>query len=318
MTKLSPPLTCALFVLLAGSIAAQNVSPSVVGSAGGRLSTGAARLDQSIGEAAFTSLTGPTLLLEQGFLHGEPVRLRLNIRAFLQGPFDEVTGSMKDQLRTSGYLPMTEPFTALGLPQTNGGGERTTASVLAMSGTDAVVDWIHVELRAADDSTHVIATRNALLQRDGDIVETDGSTALGFAAPAGDYFISVHHRNHLGVMTADALSLSSTPSNMDLTTGSFALYGSDAQQSVGAYRVLWAGDVSHDGSIRYTGAGNDRDPVLVTVGGNTPNNSLSGYQTSDVNLDGTVKYTGADNDRDPILINVGSTTPNNTRAAQLP
>ena len=38
----------------------------------------------------------------------------------------------------------------------------------------------------------------------------------------------------------------------------------------------------------------------------------------DVTLDGVVRYTGSGNDRDPILFNVGSTTPNNWRAQQIP
>jgi hypothetical protein len=35
-------------------------------------------------------------------------------------------------------------------------------------------------------------------------------------------------------------------------------------------------------------------------------------------MDGWVRYTGAANDRDPILLNVGSTTPNGVRQQQLP
>jgi hypothetical protein len=31
-----------------------------------------------------------------------------------------------------------------------------------------------------------------------------------------------------------------------------------------------------------------------------------------------VKYTGANNDRDPILVNIGGTVPTNTRVATLP
>jgi len=38
----------------------------------------------------------------------------------------------------------------------------------------------------------------------------------------------------------------------------------------------------------------------------------------DANLDGQVKYTGASNDRDPILVNIGGTVPTNTRVQQLP
>ena len=74
-----------------------------------------------------------------------------------------------------------------------------------------------------------------------------------------------------------------------------------------------------DHIIKYTGSGNDRDPILVTVGSTTPNNTVSNiYSTRDVNLNAEVKYTGSGNDRDPILVNVGSTTPNNIRVQQLP
>ena len=45
---------------------------------------------------------------------------------------------------------------------------------------------------------------------------------------------------------------------------------------------------------------------------------VSVYDRRDVNMDGVIKYTGANNDRDPILLNVGSTTPNNVRVQQLP
>ena len=54
------------------------------------------------------------------------------------------------------------------------------------------------------------------------------------------------------------------------------------------------------------------------MGSTTPNNAVTVYSTRDVNLNGQVKYTGSGNDRDPILVNVGSTTPNNVRVQQLP
>jgi hypothetical protein len=83
--------------------------------------------------------------------------------------------------------------------------------------------------------------------------------------------------------------------------------------------VLWPGDGLRDGSVAYTGQGNDRDPILVMVGSTTPNNVVTGtYSVLDSNLNGTVSYVGANNDRDPILLTVGSTTPNSVRQAQLP
>jgi len=82
--------------------------------------------------------------------------------------------------------------------------------------------------------------------------------------------------------------------------------------------VLWAGNALRDGTLRYTGTNNDRDPVLVAIGGSVPTAFTSGYRQEDVNLDGVVKYTGPQNDRDPVLVNIGGALPTATRAEQLP
>ena len=49
-----------------------------------------------------------------------------------------------------------------------------------------------------------------------------------------------------------------------------------------------------------------------------PTSIATGYLITDVNLDGVVKYTGSANDRDPILINLGGVVPTNTRTEQMP
>lgn len=64
---------------------------------------------------------------------------------------------------------------------------------------------------------------------------------------------------------------------------------------------------------------NARDPILITIDGSTPTNTVSNvYSLLDVNLDGVIKYTGANNDRDPTLTTVGGSTPTNSRVQQLP
>ena len=82
--------------------------------------------------------------------------------------------------------------------------------------------------------------------------------------------------------------------------------------------MLWAGDVTGDGTIKYVGEDNDRDPILQAIGGSVPTNTSSGYVPEDVNLDGVVKYVGEDNDRDPILQTIGGSVPTNTRTQQVP
>lgn len=63
---------------------------------------------------------------------------------------------------------------------------------------------------------------------------------------------------------------------------------------------------------------NDRDPVLVRIGGVVATNTVDGYFPEDVNLNGQVKYTGTGNDRDPILQTIGGVAATNVRYEQVP
>ena len=245
-------------------------------------------------------------------------RLSLRVKALLEGPYDQAVGLMRDSLRVKGLIPLMEPYTALGYPHVGGGGETTTAPVLAVSGPNAIVDWVEVELRDAANPATVVATRSALIQRDGDIVATDGTSPVQFTVAVKDYHIAVRHRNHLGVMTSAPQRVSVALKNYDLTNGSVVLYGTQPAKAVGAVSVLWAGNTLGDAELKYMGGSNDRDPILVGVGGSVPTNTTPGYAITDVNMDGRTIYMGASNDRDPILVNIGGSVPTNTRPQQLP
>lgn len=252
---------------------------------------------------------------------GSNVKVKVQGFALLEGPYNTGTLLMNDNLRTAGLVPLTEPYTALGYANAGGsGGETTTAGQLAITGADAVVDWVRVELRNAVTPTTVVAARHGLLLRTGDIIDaTTGNDHLELNAPPGSYYVVVRHRNHLGAMTAAPVTLSATTSSIDFSSTATATFGTAAQKTIGTVNALWAGNVNGDAQIRYTGAGNDRDPILVAIGGSAPNSTVTGqYRLEDVNMDGTVKYTGPGNDRDPILVNIGGSTPNNTRTQQLP
>lgn len=246
-----------------------------------------------------------------------PVSL-LSARVFLEGAMSGMS-QMSDSLRDAGVVPLTEPYTALGFPSVGGGGETTTQAVLDNAIGNTVVDWVHLQLRPANDPTVIVATRNGLLTRYGFITDVDGQSPLSFVGvPSGSYYVSVHHRNHLGVMTEFPQQLGTAPSMLDFTQPYITTYGTEARKYVFPDMVLWAGDVNHDGMLRYVGEDNDRDPILLGIGGNAPTNSIMGYKLEDVNLDGAVKYVGEDNDRDPILVNVGGNVPTNVRQGQLP
>ncbi len=243
------------------------------------------------------------------------VRVRLN----LQGPFDEQVSMMRDDLRVSAVLPTTEPYSALGLMVAGGGAETVNVSRFSVTGKNAIVDWVLVELRNKNNPAHVIATRAALLERDGDVTGTDGYARIHFGVPADDYFVSVRHRNHLGARTLGTIGLGAGEALVDFTTSSTATQGTECTRSMANGRqALWSGNVVRDGALLYTGQNNDRDPILAAIGGVVPTGMVTGYFATDVNLDGIVRYTGANNDRDPILQNIGGVVPTSVRLEHLP
>ena len=248
-----------------------------------------------------------------------PEPCRINVRVFLEGTYNTVAGRMNSNLRSLGLIPVQEPYMTLGFEHVIGGGETTQPTVFSVTGANAVVDWVVIELRSPTAPFEVAITRSALLQSDGDVVDTDGVSAVEFPVAQGAYRVAVHHRNHLRIITAGGVALSPVPVSLDLSNGSVALQGGNlATNLLDGRRVMVPGDCVRDGVVRYSGADNDRDPVLARVGGSVPTNVVNGYFSEDLNLDGVVRYAGSANDRDIILLSIGGSIPTNTRVAQFP
>ena len=250
---------------------------------------------------------------------GETRTSMVAAKAILDGPYVQGTGLMNDAMRTQGLVPATDPYPALGFtPVGTDIAHRLSPSVLNVSGNDAIVDWVWLELRNASNTSTIVAARAALLQRDGDLVDLDGKSPVSMHVANGNYNLAVRHRNHLGAMTAASFALSGTASVIDLRSAATGTWGTNARKTVGASMVLWSGETTGDHTIKFTGNGNDRDAVLAAVGGSTPTATASGYLRTDVNLDGFVRFTGLGNDRDPILVNIGGSSPTAVAVEQLP
>ncbi|MEL6944011.1 MAG: hypothetical protein AAFO82_15220, partial [Bacteroidota bacterium] len=126
----------------------------------------------------------------------------LQAKIALEGAFDSSNNLMQDSLRTQNHIPLLQPYDLAGSE------EITDPSILNMTGNDALVDWVLLELRSAEDNSSIVATRAALLQRDGDIVDVDGTSPVKFQGiEANDFFVAVKYRNHLGVMTEAVVEL---------------------------------------------------------------------------------------------------------------
>ncbi|MBK9288405.1 MAG: hypothetical protein IPN38_12160 [Flavobacteriales bacterium] len=245
--------------------------------------------------------------------------IRVNVRVLLDGPLDVQTGLMGDALRTAALLPSAEPYTALGYAWKGEGGPRTVSpAALAVTGANALVDWVVLELRDATDPTRVLASAACLVQRDGDLVDVNGTSAVRMPVPQGNYYIAVRHRNHLPVCTASTVAVSTGMPLLDLSAPATPTWGTNARKSNGSYATLWSGDDVRNNTISYTGQDNDRDAILLRIGGTIPTNTVTGYYLEDTNMDGVVKYTGGLNDRDLILFNIGGSVPTNVRVGQIP
>ena len=241
----------------------------------------------------------------------------VSLTAILEGAYDPGGFlAMDDALRSAGLVPLQEPYSAMGFTLEEPG--ITTSAALAFTGSGALVDWVLVELRDPSLPSSVLRRRAALMQRDGDVVALDGVSPVGFCIAPGDFYVALRHRNHLGVMTAAPITIGAASTAIDLTLAATPVFGVDAMHELDGLRMLWPGNVLPNNVVSYVGQDNDRDPILVRVGGNLPTNTVNGYWPEDVNLDGVVKYVGSDNDRDPILLVIGGNTPTNTRTEQLP
>ncbi len=258
--------------------------------------------------------------------------LSLQVRVLLQGGLAGVTNGtlMHDLLRAGGYLPLTTPYSASVSPrfsQTGGGGnETTTPAVLSANvGTaNAIVDWVLIELRSETAPNVVVATRSGLLQRDGDVVSpTDGVSPLSFTGLSGSlFYVSVKHRNHLGVMTALPVPLSGFGTVVDFTAmtnaqvydkpGSSVSFDGFEMITVNGKRALWAGDANADGKVKYVGSAADVSRILsevISAQGGSPLPTYNfdfalGYYFGDVDLNGKVKYQGSGIDPAWVFSNV--------------
>jgi hypothetical protein len=295
-----------LSLLIGMSLQAQSIERQVIGSSGTSFSNASVQLDFTVGELVVSTLTDGSTILTQGFHQTNLlVAIKVAPAAFLQGPLlTSGTSIMDDSLRNAGLVPITSPY---------GDAIVTTSGVLSVTGNDAIVDWVWVALRDEANSSMVIDATSALLQADGDIVGVDGVSPVSFEISAKDYFVSVNHRNHLGIMTANAIALSSSVAVVDFRDNSAPTFGANGQTTFGLQPgdyAMWAGDTVGDNTVKFSGADNDSDStkdIVLAAPGNIFNDvtyTYNGYFQEDVAMNGSAKFLGSSNDADFIKDNV--------------
>ena len=200
------------------------------------------------------------------------VTINANVKVWLEGPF---TGSEMDtSLNARDLLPLAQPYNTA--PWNYTGSEAVTA----IPGDD-IVDWVLLSLRSGSDGATAVDTQAAFLKMDGSIVDTSGSGPVIFERVApGNYYLVVHHRNHLAVMSAAAQSLSDASPLYDFTSAASQAYGDALKELAGGIYGMPGGDGNSDGDV------NDSDKNLVWRAENGTDWAYDKY--SDFNLDGGI------------------------------
>ncbi len=246
--------------------------------------------------------------------------IELNLKAAIQGALlNSNSNLMRDDLRVKNLIPLTEPFTALDnfMHVGSGGGETISNSLLSVTGNNAIVDWVFIEII---NGNNVLATKSALLTRNHQVISNTGETILNFEnVPPGNYFVAIKHRNHFACMTANTITFNGNVNFLDFTDLNTNLWGNNGSVIIdGSFQALWTGNTNNDDQIIFQGANNDVGSIFFEVLLDPDNDESStnfirnAYSTNDLNLDGNVIYQGIGNDLNAIFFNVLS-HPDNTQ-----
>ncbi|MBN1338036.1 MAG: hypothetical protein JXA03_01860 [Bacteroidales bacterium] len=202
-----------------------------------------------------------------------------DIKINLEGPF--TAGYMSNILNNYGLIPLNQPFS--GAPWNYDGEE----SLISIPDPD-IVDWVLIEIRESvsgpDNATSdsIISRTVAFLKTDGTIVDWNSGGQLVLYVPkSSNYYIVLHHRNHLPIMSSQPLIYDQNLNtySYDFTGNPDLTYkGLNAVKVVSGECVMLAGDGNADGQVN-TG---DKIDVWAVESG------LSGYLNGDFNLDGEV------------------------------
>lgn len=260
-------------------INAQSVSPEVISSSGDYFVGANGSLSWTLGEIATETFISGNIILTQGFQQPITIAIAgidLDVLVFLEGPFEST--EMNTDLNMAGEIPLSQPYNTL--PWNYPG----TESVGSIPNTD-VVDWVLVELRDASDAASAtgstrIAQQAGFILKDGTVVGLDGSSNLQFGTSfSSGLFLIVWHRNHLGVLSASALTQTAGVYAYDFSTSLSQAHGGGAGYKLIGTSVygMPGGDDNGDGDIDAT------DKAAWTANAGT-----DGYQSADFNMDNQV------------------------------
>ena len=192
---------------------------------------------------------------------------KVNVMAFLQGPYSAGTGIMTIALNTAGLIPLVSPYADA---------PATAASIPAN-----VTDWVKLELREVGNPTNIIGKGSAFVKSDGTIVGLDGTSLPLIKNGNPTSLLAVYHRNHLPFRTDVGLDVVN-PVLVDFTTDTSSVYNNGVGNNpmnfiiAGNRWVMWSCDAAGTTFLL-----NATDVNFVKLSTAIP---FVGYHKADVNL----------------------------------
>ncbi|RLD57998.1 MAG: hypothetical protein DRJ05_08780 [Bacteroidetes bacterium] len=272
--------TTLIIILLPLFISAQTTTPDVITSSGAYFSNTNGSLSWTLGELATETFSNGGNTLTQGFQQPVSVSItgvNLDLLVYLEGPFNgtEMNTDLTGLPDPVDGFPLSQPY------NTSPWNYAGTESVSSIPNSN-VVDWVLIELRDAASASaalpaDIIGTQAAFLLKDGSVVGTDGSSILYYNVTVNhDLFVVIWHRNHLGVLSANALSQTGGVFNYDFSSAVTQVYNGGAgykEIATGKYGMV-AGDANGSGEL------NTSDHNLWKT-----NAGKKGYLSSDYDMD---------------------------------
>ncbi len=163
----------------------------------------------------------------------------VSARILLEGLWDGT--SMSTDLINDGIMPQSQPYNVA--PYNYSGTESISSFPTDM------IDWVLVGLR--DANGNLLDKQAAILNANGNLENLSGGECVVFpnVNASGQYYISIHHRGHLSVMSSVAVS---SGTFYDFTTAQNQAIGIQQQKINNGAWVLYGGDFDNSRVINNT------------------------------------------------------------------
>ncbi len=226
----------------------------------------------------------------------EPDCIDIQIAAWMEGAYNPVVAEMTTELNVGrGLLPGQTPTSSLVSPTP--AGQPYSYAPWNYTGTEGtgwtdadyasdVVDWVLVHFRTETTRSTELAKTAALLHKDGTI-RFPNRCALPSGVGVDSVYILVEHRNHIGIMSPQAVEITNSTLTYDFRTAdSFRdPTGFGQKQLPTGEWVMFGGDIDQSDIVSYDINGLDKAIWSAE------NGVFDNYRNSDTNMDGDVSGT---------------------------